>query len=59
MNITYILQSSLYAHGHKEVGKVDGYWGKNTTRALNNFRKTKNFKQDGLLGGSTWKALLG
>lgn len=57
--ITYILQASLYLNGHKEIGVLDGKWGANTTKALNNFRKSKGFKQDGLVGGTTWKALLG
>lgn len=57
--IVYILQASLYVNGHKEIGKIDGLWGSNTTKTLNNYRKSKGFKQDGLLGSSTWKALLG
>lgn len=57
-SIIYILQASLYVNGHTEVGELDGYWGNKTTTALNNFRKKQGFKQDGLCGGSTWKALL-
>lgn len=57
--ITYILQASLYVNGHKEIGTLDGKWGANTTKTLNNFRKSKGFKENGLVGGSTWKELLG
>lgn len=57
--ITYILQASLYVNGHKEIGALDGKWGANTIKTLNNFRKSKGFKDNGLVGGSTWKELLG
>lgn len=57
--VTYILQASLYMNGHKEIGTLDGKWGDNTTKTLNNFRKSKGFKENGLVGGSTWKELLG
>lgn len=57
--VLYILQSALYINGHKEVGALDGIWGDKTTQAIKNFKKSKGYKLDGIVGGVTWQSLLG
>ncbi len=39
------------------VGAVDGYWGKNTQKAMQAFQKANNLKISDQLNEETWKAL--
>lgn len=39
------------------VGAVDGYWGKNTQKAMQAFQKARNLKVTNELNDETWKAL--
>lgn len=57
--LIYLLQSALYVNGHKEVGSLDGKWGEKTIKAIKNFKRSKGFAENSLVGGKTWKELLG
>lgn len=50
------LQALLNWHQHG-VGPVDGYWGKNTRKAMQAFQKAKGLKVTDSLNDETWQAL--
>ena len=40
------------------IGEIDGIFGPNTTRAVRAFQANNNLNPDGIVGDSTWNALL-
>ncbi len=50
------LQALLNWH-QNAVGPVDGYWGKNTRKAMQAFQKKNNLKVTDKLNDETWQAL--
>ncbi len=50
------LQALLNWH-HNSVGPVDGYWGKNSIKAMQAFQKSHGLKITDNLNDETWKAL--
>ncbi|MGO2019189.1 L,D-transpeptidase family protein [Psychrobacter sp.] len=50
------LQALLNWH-HHGVGHVDGYWGKNTRKAMQAFQKARGLTVTGTLNSETWQAL--
>jgi|AntDryMetagUQ889_1029465.scaffolds.fasta_scaffold01758_5 murein L,D-transpeptidase YcbB/YkuD len=50
------LQERLKIHG-LAPGKVDGDFGDNTRDALKQFQREKRLKDDGIVGGETWRHL--
>lgn len=55
--ITKMIQT-LLNEKNKAGLTVDGKWGTNTTKAVNNFRAKQGWKQDGKVGVATLKKLL-
>ena len=51
-----ILQAALKARGYQT--EVDGAFGENTERAINQFKKDAGLGVPGVVGTKTWKALL-
>ena len=51
------LQALLNWH-QNGVGSVDGYWGKNTRKAMQAFQKSQNLKVTDDLNNETWQALI-
>ncbi|WP_444525683.1 L,D-transpeptidase family protein [Psychrobacter sp. AOP7-B1-24] len=50
------LQALLNWH-HHGVGHVDGYWGKNTRKAMQAFQKSRGLSVTGTMNSETWQAL--
>ena len=55
-NVGTKLQALLNWH-HNGVGPVDGYWGKNTRKAMQAFQKANNLTVTDTLNNETWQAL--
>ncbi|MDN3399449.1 L,D-transpeptidase family protein [Psychrobacter sp. APC 3426] len=55
-NIGTKLQALLNWH-HSGVGAVDGYWGKNTRKAMQAFQKANGLSVTDNLNNETWQAL--
>lgn len=55
-NIGTKLQALLNWH-HSGVGAVDGYWGKNTRKAMQAFQKANGLNVTDNLNNETWQAL--
>ena len=55
-NIGTKLQALLNWH-HHGVGAVDGYWGKNTRKAMQAFQKANDLTVTEQLNSETWRAL--
>ena len=55
-NVGTKLQALLNWHQHG-VGAVDGYWGKNTRKAMQAFQKKSNLTVTNELNEETWQAL--
>ena len=55
-NVGSKLQALLNWH-HNGVGPVDGYWGKNTRKAMQAFQKANNLTVTDTLNNETWQAL--
>lgn len=55
-NLGTKLQALLNWH-HNSVGPVDGYWGKNTRKAMQAFQKANDLKVTNTLNNETWQAL--
>lgn len=55
-NIGTKLQALLNWH-HNGVGPVDGYWGKNTRKAMQAFQKANGLDVTDTLNNETWQAL--
>lgn len=56
-NIGTKLQALLNWH-HNGVGPVDGYWGKNTRKAMQAFQKANGLTVTETLNNETWQALI-
>lgn len=55
-----LVQERLKEHGY-EPGKIDSYWGKNTSAATKRFQQAQGWKgadADGVPGPETWKRLM-
>ena len=55
-NLGTKIQALLNWHQHG-VGGVDGYWGKNTLKAMQAFQKAQNLPVTEALNAETWQAL--
>ncbi|MDN3453583.1 MULTISPECIES: L,D-transpeptidase family protein [unclassified Psychrobacter] len=55
-NIATKLQALLNWH-HNSVGSVDGYWGKNTRKAMQTFQQANGMAVTEALNVETWQAL--
>jgi peptidoglycan hydrolase-like protein with peptidoglycan-binding domain len=53
-----VMQGCLVAHQFLQPGDVDKYFGPNTERALNEFKRRKGLPADGVCDGATWERLL-
>ena len=56
-NIGTKLQALLNWH-HNGVGPVDGYWGKNTRKAMQAFQNANGLTVTDMLNNETWQALI-
>lgn len=56
-NITRLIQEKLNSLGYN-CGAVDGIFGNETKKAVTAFQKKHGLSADGIVGKSTWKALL-
>jgi N-acetylmuramoyl-L-alanine amidase CwlA len=56
-NLTKILQATLFCLGYKDVGLIDGVFGRATDSTLRRFQKSKGLASDGIAGKDTWEAL--
>lgn len=52
-----VVQNKLNNLGYNS-GKVDGYFGKNTDRAVRKYQKATGLAVDGSVGPATWKKLI-
>lgn len=55
-NFVYLLQFILNQYGANLA--VDGSFGANTMRAVENFQQNNNLTADGVVGANTWRTLL-
>lgn len=51
---SYGIQIILKRLGYKDVGIVDGYFGKNTKKAVKQYQDDNNLTVDGIVGNNTW-----
>ena len=52
----FVLQDALMTLGFGD-GELDGFFGNETLKALNRFKKTHNLPEDGICDITTWNAL--
>lgn len=56
---SYAIQIILKRLGYSDVGKVDGYFGTNTKKAVKEYQTDKKLTVDGIVGKNTWNKLNG